>query len=152
MASRLFPLLTLLLLLPALGQASLSSVVLSSTIVMPGQTLRVEVDQWPTGTALNVVWKKKVYRLYPVGTDSMRALIGIPLGVVPGNYPMTFQLGRKSAALALPEALTVTIATRTFPIDNIQFPPSKTRIFNESLERREGAKIHKVLLGARSMS
>jgi murein DD-endopeptidase MepM/ murein hydrolase activator NlpD len=141
---------SILLLVSAPSQAAVSSVLLSSSVVMPGQTLRVEVDQWPPAETLDAVWNKKTYRLYPVGPDALRGLIGVPLGAVPGTFVLQFKSVKKTPGLVMPSPMTITVATRTFPIDNVQFPADKTRIFNENLERQEGAKIHKALLQLRS--
>ncbi len=114
----------------SLAWARSSEVVLSTTALLPGQTLRVEVDGVLPEARLKASFLGKSYPFFVVGPDSQRALIGVPLGQDPGVFSLSIK-GLVSR--------DVVVATRTYVTENVSFSPAKTALM--TAEKREGAII-----------
>lgn len=115
-------------------------VLLSSTSVLPGQTLRVEADGVSPENRLKAFFLGKAYPFFVVGPDAQRALIGVPLGKVPGTYPLRIRYAatpRKEAEGISP--MEITVATRAYQTENVSFAPAKAALM--AAERKEGALI-----------
>lgn len=135
--------LLILLFLSAPVVAAPPHVLLSTTTLLPGETLRVEVEGLGSPSKLKVHFLRKLYPLFVIGPNAQRALIGIPLDTGPGSYELTFKkTGAPPASSGLPEeSYHVEIASRTFKIENVNFTPAKTALARG--EHRESALIHK---------
>lgn len=117
-------------------------VVLSTTSVLPGETLRVEVDNVLPDTKLKAVFLGKSYPFYAVGPSALRALIGVPLGTEPveTSVAIVSSLAPKQELEGVPP-VSVTVATRTYVIENIKFNRTKTELMKA--EHRESVLIGK---------
>lgn len=110
--------------------ASTPTVLLSTTTLLPGETLRVEVDGSYSPTSLKVRFLGKVYPMYSIGPNALRALVGLPLDTVPGHYPLLIP-GLGTA----PGRFAIEIATKEFTTENVNFSPQKTALMKA--EHRE---------------
>lgn len=121
-------------------------VLLSSTSVLAGDTLRVELDDVSTNLRFRAMLSKKYYPFYLVGPNTQRALLGIPLATRAGAYSLDIKLAeKKPGAFKLLETQTVVVSPRTLPVDQIAFSKEKTRLLTSGLDRKESKKIHKIL-------
>jgi len=123
--------------------AASAKVLLSTTTLLPGETLRVEVDGLLPTDKFSAHFMGKSYPFYAVGPNAKRALIGVPLGVKPSSYGLMLRKApAQTAVLELPkEAFVIEIATRVYTIENVNFAPEKTALMKA--EHRESALIHK---------
>jgi murein DD-endopeptidase MepM/ murein hydrolase activator NlpD len=125
----------------ASAHAAEPNVILSSSAILPGETLRVELDNIEPALRSKALFRGKSYPFFVVGPNAQRALIGIPLAAVPGSYPLVVHHSRSGSAPSLgDEKVTVTVATRTFVTENINLPPEKTTLMKT--EHQESARIH----------
>jgi len=117
-------------------------------MLLPGETLRVEVDGLISGSKYKAIFMGKSYPFFVVGPNAQRALIGIKLDAVPGSYGLTFKtpvIPGKVQENDFPEApYMVTIDTKVFTIENVNFTPEKSSL--ATAESREGAIIHRANL------
>ena len=118
-------------------------VLLSTTTLLPGETLRVEVDGLLPTAKFKAHFMGKSYPFYAVGPNAKRALIGVPLGSKPGSYKVTLpKADAQGPALDLPkEPFVIEITTRVYPVENVNFTPEKTALMQA--EHRESVLIHK---------
>ncbi len=126
-------------LLPVTLVESAPTVILSTTSILPGETLRVEVDGAPPSARLKAKFSGKSYPLYTVGPNAMRALIGIKLDAVPGIYDLTFK-DQQGQLSSLPVS-RIEITTKVFTIENVNFTKEKTELMKA--EHRESVIIAK---------
>jgi murein DD-endopeptidase MepM/ murein hydrolase activator NlpD len=125
-----------------LAQASTFKVLLSSTIVLPGNTLRVEIDGLSLAMHARAVFRGKKYPFYEVGPNAQRALIGVLLGSATGQFPLQIETKDARAARFVPhEQVDVEIASRTYVVENISFAPEKTQLMQ--WEHQESVRIHR---------
>lgn len=130
-----------LVLLSSLAFAS-PQLILSSTTVAPGDTLRVELDNISPSDKLKAVFRHRSYAFFPVGPNVQRALIGIALGSPGGDFEVKVRRsGSPNADLPGLTPMAVTIATHTYVIENVNLPPAKNRLV--PAESKESARIHK---------
>jgi murein DD-endopeptidase MepM/ murein hydrolase activator NlpD len=130
------------LLMSSMVFAASPKVLLSTTTLLPGETLRVEVDDLAPDVRGRIAFMGKFYPLFEVGPDARRALIGIRLDAVPGIYPLIFAKAPTSAPSDLPsEPFQIEIATRTFTIENVNFAEEKSALMLS--EHRESVLIHR---------
>jgi hypothetical protein len=138
---------TALLLISTLGFASPAKVILSTTTLLPGETLRVELDGMEHNPHLKAILAGKTYPFFAVGPNAQRALIGIRLDAKPGSYglafkvPPAFPAGRDDLPT---EPYMIEIATKVFTIENVNFTEEKTSLMTS--EHREAALIHQANL------
>ena len=130
----------------ALYAASPPKVLLSTTTLLPGETLRVEVDGLPPAAKCKVAFAGKLYPLFAIGPDAQRALIGIRLDAKPGLRKLTLRAAPAgSVRVELPrEPYQIDIASRTFVTENVNFAPGKTALMKA--EHKEADKIHRANL------
>jgi len=128
--------------LAASASSAAPQLILSTTTINPGSTLRVEVDDISPGEKLKAVFCGKSYAFFPVGPNAQRALIGIKLGSTPGTFPLkTRRAGAPNAEVPGLAPINVTVASRTYTIENINLPPAKNKLV--PAEGKESALIHK---------
>lgn len=120
------------------AEAASYRILLSSTTVRPGETLRVEIDGSLPADHLRAAFLKKSFRFFVVGPNAQRALIGVPLGSPAGTFLLRVRSKNSAADLAVEEVL---VASRTYTIENVNFSPEKTALMLS--EHRESALIHK---------
>lgn len=129
----------LLSLLPSpfspLLSAAEPQVLLSTTSLLPGETLRIEVDGALPSAVLKAKFLGKTYPLYPIGPNASRALIGLPLDTEPGPYPL--QLLGLSTELAR----SIEVSTKVFITENVNFSSQKTALMQA--EHRESLIVGK---------
>src|SRR5689334_3283130 len=65
--------------------AAAPTVLLSTTTLMPGQTLRVEIDGLMENAKPRVLFMGKSYSFFVIGPNAQRALIGVRLDAKPGS-------------------------------------------------------------------
>jgi len=119
-------------------------VLLSSSAVLPGETLRIELDGIAPGAKVRADFLGKRFPFYEVGPAAQRALIGIPLGTAPGSRSLKIH-SVKSAVNPIPEQdLQVAISSRMYEVENINLPPDKN-VLTKS-EHNESVRIHKIAL------
>jgi len=126
--------------------------ILSTTSIEPGQTLRVEVDGLPPTEKLRASFRGKSYPLYVVGPSAQRALIGIELGAKPQEVQLKIvRAAEPKKELMILAPVAVTIASRTYQQDQVNFSAKKTPLMK--LEAQESAIIgrHKKYLTARQL-
>ena len=120
-----------------------ANVLLSTTTLLPGETMRVEVDGLLPTAKFRAHFMGKSYSFFSVGPNAKRALIGVPLGTKPGSYGLT--LSKTSAQAAVPElpteAFSIQISTRVYTIENVNFTSEKTVLMQA--EHHESGLIHK---------
>jgi murein DD-endopeptidase MepM/ murein hydrolase activator NlpD len=123
--------------------AASPNVLLSTTTLLPGQTLRVELDGVDPSAKLKVLFSGKLYPFYAVGPNAVRALIGVPLGSVPGVRKLVFRKSPSSgASVELPEgSYEVDVATRVYTVENVNFTSEKTDLMKS--EHNESSMIHR---------
>jgi len=138
---------TALLLISSLAFASPVKVILSTTTLLPGETLRVELDGMDPNPRLRAILAGKSYPFFVVGPNAQRALVGVKLDAKPGIYGMTFKVpaafpgGRDDLPT---EPFMIEIATKVFTIENVNFSEEKTALMLS--EHRESALIHQANL------
>jgi len=130
----------LLLSLPT-AHAAEPRLLLSSSTILPGETLRVELDDASPTDHLKAVFMNKTYRFFVVGPNAQRALIGVPLGASAGTFDLKVRSAGRTANLA---ATSVTVASRTYTVENVNFTAEKTELMR--WEHRESVLIHKTAL------
>lgn len=120
-----------------------AKVLLSTTTLLPGETLRVELDGLAPSSRLKALFLGKAYPFFAIGPNAQRALIGINLDSKPGSYGLTFKAPATEAlpADALPgEPYVIEITTKVFTVENVNFVPEKTALMTS--EHHEGVLIH----------
>ncbi len=120
-----------------------AKVLLSTTTLLPGETLRVEVDGLLPTARLKALFLGKSYPFFVIGPNANRALIGIKLDAKPGTYGLTFKAPATAPlpADALPaEPFMIEVASKVFTTENINFAPEKTALMRA--EHRESAILH----------
>jgi len=121
------------------------AILLSSPTVLPGGTLRVELDGVSPDARVKALFQNKSYRFFAVGPNAQRALIGVKLGSLPGRFPLTVvSLAPGAQNPEVPAPAEVTIASRTYTIDAITFNAGKTSLMR--WEHRESVLIHRAAL------
>jgi murein DD-endopeptidase MepM/ murein hydrolase activator NlpD len=119
-------------------------ILLSAPTIMPGETLRVEVDGLNPNEKTRLAFTKGFYRMFVIGPDAQRALIGIKLDAVPGHYPLKLQRYVKTPGNWQTAAEEwVDISSKTFQIETVNFSTEKTQLMK--WEHQESARIHKIL-------
>jgi lysostaphin len=115
---------------------------LSTTSLLPGETLRVEVDGLVPTAKLKVLFLGKAFPLFVVGPNAARALIGVPLDAKPGMRALSFKKPASAPAIELPEgSYQIEIATRIFTVENVNFTSEVTAL--SASEHRESVLIHR---------
>jgi len=132
-------------LLSALPLWAAPKILLSSPAILPGETLRVEIDGLAPNEQTRLAFTKGFYRMFVIGPDAQRALIGVRLDAVPGRYPLRLQRYNKNPGSwqNIGEEW-VEISSKTFVIETVNFNEEKTALFK--WEHQESARIHKLLL------
>lgn len=121
-------------------------VLFSSTTVMPGDTVRVILDEVSPDVPHKVLFRGKAYPFFPIGPNAQRALLGIALGTKPGRYPLqikTFPL--KRPRIPHIQSYELEITSTTYAVETITFTPQKVALFK--LDHNESLRIHKALMG-----
>lgn len=131
-------------LLPTLPSwAEPAKVLLSTTTLLPGETLRIEVDGLLPPARIKALFMGKSYPFFVIGPNANRALIGIKLDAKPGIYGLTFKALPYSQlpANALPaEPFMIEITTKVFTVENVNFSSEKTPLMLS--EHKESLIIH----------
>jgi murein DD-endopeptidase MepM/ murein hydrolase activator NlpD len=136
-----FLLVLLFTLYPSLTYAA-PQLIVSTTTLVPGTTLRVELDDISPADKLKAVFRGKSYAFFPVGPNAQRALIGVALGSPAGDYQLKIRRsGAPNEDLPGLAPMAVSIATHTYVIENINLPKEKNKLV--PAEGKESAKIHK---------
>jgi len=117
-------------------------VLLSTDTILPGQTLRVELDGLNPAAPKRLVWGKRVYGFFSVGPNAQRALVGVPLGAAPGDAVLSVYPDPRPPKFPSEEQITIHIATKTYEVENINLPPEKTRL--RRWEHAEATKIRRL--------
>jgi len=120
-----------------------AKVLLSTTTLLPGESLRIEVDGLLPPVRIKALFMGKSYPFFVIGPNANRALIGIKLDAKPGLYGLTFKALPYSQLPtdALPtEPFMIEIATKVFTTENVNFAPEKTALMKA--EHRESIIIH----------
>ncbi len=123
--------------------AETTKVLLSTTSLLPGETLRVEADGLIPPARVKILFMGKSYPFFAIGPNAHRALIGIKLDAKPGTYGLTFKALPYSQlpADALPTLpFMIEITTKVFTVENVNFAPEKTALMKA--EHRESLIIH----------
>lgn len=128
------------LLLPTLfspAHAEPIEALFSHTHILPGETLRIEIDKILPGTKSSVRFRERTYPFFVVGPDAQRALIAIPLSTKPGDYPLVIKTGAEAAAPK--QTWTLTVEEKKFEIENITLKPETAKL--RSTDRKESKRI-----------
>jgi murein DD-endopeptidase MepM/ murein hydrolase activator NlpD len=115
------------------------TVLLSTTTLMPGETLRVEVDGPIASVKPQATFMGKMYPFYIVGPNAQRALMGMRLDADPGSYDLVVKT--TDGKLTESERHAIRISTKTFKTENVNFSKTKTELMKA--ERRESKIIGK---------
>src|SRR5207249_3832098 len=83
---------------------------------------------------------------YPVGPDSQRALIGIPLGDKGSRYPLRIYQGLKRSRPSLLGESWVDVSSQTYAVEKVAFNKEKSSLITSDLDHRESARIHRALM------
>lgn len=114
----------------------------SSTTLNPGETLRVELDNVSPSDKLKAVFRQHSYAFFPVGPNAQRALIGIALGSPAGDYQLKVRrAGAPSEDLSGLAPIALTIASHTYVVENVNLPPAKNKLV--PAENKESARIRR---------
>ena len=127
--NKIIPFSALCMLLSALPLSAAPQILLSSSSVFPGETLRVEVDGLNPSQISRLVFAKGTYQFFGIGSDAQRALVGIRLDAAPGKYPLKLQ--RRIAHPLHWESIaesSVDISSRVFPTEDIHLPDDKVAL------------------------
>ncbi len=119
-------------------------ILLSSPSILPGETLRVEVDGLAPNEQTRLSFTKGFYRMFVIGPDAQRALIGVRLDATPGRYPLKLQRYVKTPGKW--ETVSeewVEISSKTFTIETVNFNPKTSALMK--WEHQESVRIRKVL-------
>jgi len=136
------PFIIALIFLASSAWAISPTVLFSTTSLLPGETLRVEVDGLGSTAKLKVLFLGQSYPLFVVGPNAERALIGIPLDAKPGARSLSFKKPAAAESIELPKGpYEIEIATRIFTVENVNFTPEKTTLATS--EHRESLLIHR---------
>jgi murein DD-endopeptidase MepM/ murein hydrolase activator NlpD len=128
----------------ALPLSAAPEILLSASSVQPGQTLRVIAEGVTSNEKTRLSFAGGFYRLFPIGPDAQRALVGVRLDAVPGPYTIKFQHFSKS--LGKWETISespVEISSKTFTIENVNFISEKSELMR--WEKKESARIRQLL-------
>jgi len=134
---------TALLLLSTAVFAAPVKVLLSTTTLLPGETLRVEVDGLLPSARVKALIMGGSFPIFAIGPNANRALIGIKLDAKPGIYELTFKAlpYTELPPDTLPtQPFMIEITTKIFTTENVNFAPEKTALMKA--EHRESAIIH----------
>lgn len=116
-----------------LAHALPPTLLLSTTTLLPGETLRIEVDGASPEARLKVRWMGKLFPFYFVGPNAQRAIIGMKLDTRPGRYDLVFK-DQRGVVPEIPAA-RVEIATKVFTTEHVNFSKDKTALMKA--EHRE---------------
>ncbi len=145
------------ILLSALPLHASLKLLLSTTTVLPGESVRLEADGVTPNQQIRLEFFNKedganasrpsFYPFFSIGPDAQRALLGIRLDAEPGSHNFRIQEYRKRPG----KWVTITqdkieISSRTFPIENVNFAPEKTALMR--WEHQESARLHKLMMTA----
>lgn len=120
-------------------------ILLSNSAPIPGDSLRVIAEGVTPQYKTRIAFNKGFYPLFTIGPDAQRALIGIKLDAVPGPYDFKIQqFGKKSGLWETITEGNVTISSRTFVVETVNFNPTKTALMK--WEKQESARIRKLLM------
>jgi murein DD-endopeptidase MepM/ murein hydrolase activator NlpD len=128
-------------------RAETAKVLLSTTSLQPGESLRVEVDGLLPDARLKALFMGKSYPFFVIGPNAQRALIGIKLDAKPGTYGLIFKsstLNPLPKDAFQPDPYLIEITTKVFTIENVNFAPEKTALMIS--EHKESALIHQANL------
>jgi murein DD-endopeptidase MepM/ murein hydrolase activator NlpD len=120
------------------------SVLLSSSTVVPGDTLRMELDNISPELQMKADLFHKSYAFFAVGPAAQRALVGVPLGTAPGKYVLHIHGADRATANEFEQNLIVLVSTRIYETENINLPATKNVLMQS--EHRESAHIHQLAL------
>jgi murein DD-endopeptidase MepM/ murein hydrolase activator NlpD len=126
-------------------KAASLEVLLSTPSPLPGESLRLIADGVTPTEKTRVVFSKGFYPLFTIGPDAQRALIGIRLDAVPGDYDYKIQQYMKRVGKweTISEG-SIEIASRTFVTENVNFSSEKNALMK--WEKQESARIRKLLM------
>jgi murein DD-endopeptidase MepM/ murein hydrolase activator NlpD len=136
---------TALILTCAFSASAELKILLSTTSISPGETLRVEVDGLNPNQINRLIFAKGTYQFFTIGSDAQRALVGIKLDAAPGRYPLKFQ--KKFEHPLHWETIAtdaVEISSRVAPVEDINLPADKVAL-SQKYEHDEAVMIHKVM-------
>ncbi len=130
----------------AVGAAAAADlkIVLSSAAVLPGETLRVEVDNVSPYAHLRAELLGKTYPFFEVGPAAQRALIGIPLSQSPGEFSLKVRSAKGTPSPIVEESVDLIVSSRTFEVENIDLPSGKNVLMKA--EHQESRRIHSIAL------
>jgi hypothetical protein len=122
--------------------AASPKILLSTTTLLPGETLRVELDGLAPDAKLRAHFGGKYYPFYAVGPNAQRALIGVKLDEPPARQPLDVRLfsptQMKWSSLDVQE---IEISSRPAQVENVNFSAEKTALMRA--EHQEGLQIHR---------
>lgn len=130
-----------LLLVVSTAQADSITLVRSTSTVLPGQSLRLEINGVSPTVKSKALFMGKSYPFFAVGPNAQRAMVGVPLAAVPGTYPLKVQYGVETTTGPEADPWEIVVATRTFEIENVNFKPAQNALTTS--EHNESARIHK---------
>lgn len=133
--------------LPSSIHAADLKVLLSSNTMLPGETLRIELDGIAPGAKVRADFLGKRFPFYEVGPAAQRALIGIPLGTEPGVRTLKIHSVKGTPSPIPEQSLQVMISTRVYEMENINLPAEKNVLTLS--EHNESVRIHKIALQSR---
>ena len=113
-------------------------------MVLPGETLRVELDNISPELRMKAGLFKRNFAFFEVGPDAQRALIGVPLGTLPGKYVLHVYPVKRDPQGLPDQNIIVVVSTRTYEVENINLPPEKNVLTGS--EHNESARIHHLAL------
>jgi murein DD-endopeptidase MepM/ murein hydrolase activator NlpD len=132
------------LLISSMAFATPANVLLSTATLLPGETLRVEIDGSIPSAKLKALFMGKSYPFFVIGPNAQRALIGIKLDAKPGSYELAFKAPPATADTASEESPTepylIEITTKVFTVENVNFTSEKTALATS--EHHESVLIH----------
>lgn len=123
------------------------NILLSTTTISQGQSLRIEADGVTPNEQARLSFQKGFYPFFTIGPDAQRALLGIRLDAAPGTYSFRIQhYAKRSGKWETIAESSIEISSHAFPVETVNFTPEKTALFK--YEHQESAKIHKLLTTA----
>jgi hypothetical protein len=119
-----------------------AKVLLSTTTLLPGDTLRVEVDGLSPEAKLRAYFGGKIYPFYAVGPNAQRALIGVKLDEESGRQRLQVRLFSPTRLTwkAL-ESQELEISSRPAQVENVSFSAAKLALMKA--EHQESLQIHR---------
>ncbi len=124
------------------AHAAEPKIILSSSKVVPGDTLRIILEEIDPKVQYKIRFRDKTYPAYPIGVDAQRTLIGIALGSTFGTFPLEIKQATRDG-WKLAKTYQIEVSSIVYATENVNFSAQKTALMK--LDHQESARIGRML-------